>query len=90
MLSCVLPVNSNLLTLLFKFRYYYHNTYWLRSVALIPPSVTTPDPTWMESGAASSQVVPVVISKALQRKFYQNRELGKISEFRNTGFLLIK
>ncbi|KAJ0857810.1 hypothetical protein HanRHA438_Chr13g0594361 [Helianthus annuus] len=45
MLSCVLPVNSNFLTLLFRLKYYYHNTYWLKSVALIPPSVTTLDPT---------------------------------------------
>ncbi|KAJ0456336.1 hypothetical protein HanRHA438_Chr15g0712231 [Helianthus annuus] len=29
------------------------------------------------------------ILKTLQRKFHQDRELGKISEFRNTGFYLL-
>ena len=51
MLSDVLPVNSNLLTLLFKLKYHYHNTYRLKAVALIPPSVTTPDPILAEIGS---------------------------------------
>ena len=38
-------------------------------------TVTTPDYTL--DGSRDTQVVPVVILKTLQRKFHQNRKLGK-------------
>ncbi|KAJ0565945.1 hypothetical protein HanIR_Chr06g0268291 [Helianthus annuus] len=39
--------------------------------------------------AMNSQVVPVAILKILKEKFHQERELGKILDFRNTGILSI-
>ena len=57
-------------------------------MALIPPSVTTPDPTADGIGSREQPSGTGGYFKTLQRKFHQDRELGKISEFRNTGFYL--